>query len=703
SEAETGGAGPGPPLLRLPAAGAHLQVSLNKAIYSLILRRLARSPGALECFGLGLNPSLRPTAGGYEMLLARDGREHWIRLPRSLALDLVIERLEAVGQDTVHDLAVRLARACGARPEQSRPHLERMVEAGILQLRTSIAEAETEWATPLRKRLLRSPRPEVRRMAELLRELEGLRCSFPGLEAEARLPALDRCRRRLRRELTDDSAEADGLEPQLSRAVERNPVYEDSYLEGLATIDAGRLGPALESLARWAGWTGRHALLGCHRANLEAYYHRAFPGRGAVPFLELYRGFFTEVFEPILAFERNPRRGDFHSLLDPYGLGLLAASQAAGEGLRERVRQRWQRWPESENLHLDRDDLEGLGRAVPPEEDPAAGDGWASAQVFVQLLSDWPNPGNAGLLADQQAVQVGLGKFFSRFLPGLDPEVGRALRRRLTDLGGRLVAELGDDGELSSNANLHPPLTEWTLDYPSAFGGVDPSSHLPLRCLDVRPDPAGRRGLQLVHRQLSKAVVPVDLGFANPLRRPPLFRVLSLFSPSAFHRISMPWTHADRDESEGVLYRPRVVFEDRVVLARRAWRVAADTLAALARGAAPARAFDALRRWREREGLPGEAFFHFPSHPELEELRPAAEPAAAGGDGAGGRNQRRRYKPQYLCFDSPALCELLLEQVGRGGGHLVLEEVLPTPNMLAVRRGRSHATELIVQLDRRAP
>lgn len=189
--------------------------------------------------------------------------------------------------------------------------------------------------------------------------------------------------------------------------------------------------------------------------------------------------------------------------------------------------------------------------------------------------------------------------------------------------------------------------------------------------------------------------MPVDLGFMNPRMRPPLFQLLSRFTPVVSFNISLPeqlsptepTEKANDEERPDVVTRPRITYHGDLVLARRQWRLDG---AALPTPEPSEEAFDHFARvdaWRRRLGLPPSVFLR---------LRPQ------------GRAPREHlHKPQFIDFESPLLVELfgrIGDSLGDTLFHAVFEECLPDDRHLvhgpdADDRETRWATELILQVD----
>jgi hypothetical protein len=686
------------PSLALPQGGeVRSRITVNKALYSLLYRRsLKGAPGLFDCFSVSLNPSLVRDGAQYELLAAQDGRERIVRVPAAAVIEVVVAILaEHDGILGYAELVRRLAGDLGAEEAVVGQRVARLIELGLLQLNSAIPDWESDWMPLLRARLETSSLAQAAGIRRVLDLAERLRAGFESAGAERRWTLV----RRARRQISAASAGADGfLDHRLRQGLDQNPVYEDTSLPGPASLSSERLGPALAVLARWVDWMRLLSLDWSAHANLRAHFDSAYAGRA--PFLSFYKSFYAEVYGAFERHEKGARDRPFEEVANPFGLAGFELATAAADHLDEMINRLWATAPEDESLHLaeahiakavgdDREALESLSSSTA-----------VSVALFVQVLGGSPAFAEDGLLVDHQFVHAGWGKFFSRFLRLFDPEVTARLQEHSFRHPACLIAELCDDSDFSFNANLHPPLAAYEINYPANLAGLRPHTNLALSALEVTPDPHNRHRLRLVHQPTGRDVVPVNVGFLSPLRRPPIFRVLELFSPVFRHRLRIPWHNPELPRSP-VVHRPRIVFDRRVVLARRAWRLPTALISGMRRGVSPAHAFRRLDDWRRSLGMPRHVFFTVP-WPHPRPSAPAGGPPAAGVEpqSPSGRPLSST-KPQYLSFGSSLAAELLFEVAEDHPGDLVIEEMLPDPAMLARRDGRRYATELVLQLDER--
>ncbi|HYH82616.1 MAG TPA: lantibiotic dehydratase, partial [Longimicrobium sp.] len=625
-------------------------VTVNKGIYGLLAPLLAEAPELFPQFGVTPNPSLRAVGESHSMLLSRGGREHVVVLPASPVIDRCVALIARLGGTAPYAVVVReLAAALRADPAEVARRVDRLMEAGILQLNSGIPERDQAWVAPLVAALRDSPHPLATRACELLGTMEELAGRYPAAGPAGRLALLGAAREALGGLFPPGGAPGEaGKAPPPQRARDRlltgvraTPLFEDTAFARPVLLNTPRLRPALDALAVWVDCMSRGSPVWAHRANLRAYYDQAFAGHERVPFPAFYEGYRAAVFDPMLRHEQNPSP-ESRQATDPFSLPQIAESAAEGERLFSLLAARWATDPGAEDMHLCRDDFAPRAGGV---RHPAPG----SSGVFAQLAAF---AGGDAIVVDKNSIFPGMGKYFSRFLPQFPARYAEEVLAHNARHPEYMVAELCDDGEFSFNGNLHPPLARFDINYPARVTGLRAETNLPLAELVVEPDAALSWRLKLVHAPSGREVLPADLGFLTPRWRPPLFRVLSLFTACFHETLPIPWhtgqPHRPEAREDGVVYRPRVRFEEHVILSRRGWRVPSATLEGVVRGLAPGAAFRALNGWRLAHGIPRHVFFS---------TAQAMQPDAAARP-PGARPPRAIHKPQYVDFESGALVDL---------------------------------------------
>ncbi|MGW4058161.1 lantibiotic dehydratase [Amycolatopsis sp. NPDC004747] len=305
----------------------------------------------------------------------------------------------------------------------------------------------------------------------------------------------------------------------------------------------------------------------------------------------------------------------------------------------------------------------------------------ASHAYFVQPAGRaLPDPRKAVQWCVNQ-VGDGWGRYSSRFLHWLDPELAeRITRSTRAALGDRRIVQYRPVVE--SNVNVHPLLFADEVGEDPAWAGLRPDD------LDLVHDP--RTGaVHLRVRGTGEAINVLYLGFVLapvlPDRAIPLYLDLGTSLATFGHLAPVePLRFAGRP----VRRRPRLRYRG-LVLARRSWTLETETVAEWetelrAEGDVPVHA---VARWSAGLGLPGTAF-----------LRSADRPPF-GTDPEVLRKYLTATKPHFADLRSALHLRCLRAWLSRHEGPARIEEALPEPGS---GPGDGRAVELIVETYRRS-
>jgi hypothetical protein len=702
-------------------------VRLNKQIFGIVTRFLTGDPLIRPHLHVELNPTIGHEEGQRVYLAVHRGREVFQRLPGNAAVDLVAETVAARGHLALHELTRALADhpEVEATEEEARLYTDRLVEAGLLRFRLGIREQEVDWDLPLRALLEAIPDERAAALAAMLAALRAQVERFEGAGVKERVAILVQAR---------EAVEA-GIGPLKLRGANTAvllPFMEDATAEAAASLGLTRgVRRAVASLERYVRLTRRLASVRAEQATMRHFFDGHYaPGGGAVPLLRFYEDYHREHLKEHLALARRAERGDYeavqgYSLGNPFRLEWVERLRAAERGIAEAVARAWLRDPAAEQIDLSAGELARIVDEVPGVEGEAA-----SVTAFVEYVP--PGDGRPGrLILSHAGYNAGYGKYFSRFLSLFPGRVQNDLLEAGRTLGEGLTAEICGDG--NHNANLHPPLLPWEISYPTGESGVA-EEQLPTTELVVERHPANPAALRIVHEPTGQPVVPVDLGFVTPSARPPLFQLLSRFSPAAHfnlrlpdYPLHLPAALRDAPRAQGddaprltaeearaaarayqttVTHQPRVVFDGALVLRRRRWVVPAALLPRREAAETAAAFFERANRWRREHGLPRETYvqmeavYGIPTPPE------PPEPGAEGAPPAAGPPARRfdramlnDLKPQFIDFASPLLVELFGHMApSAGSSAAIFVERDPGPDALVTVGGERFAAEQVIQL-----
>jgi hypothetical protein len=581
------------------------------------------------------------------------------------------------------------------------------------------------------------------------------------------------------------------------------PIYEDATAEARATIASAQIEDVRGRLESFVRRTVAASWPRSEQASMRHFFDEYYGSESAVPLLTFYEDYYREHFKDHLKKQRAQRYGrraaddeegaEDYDVNNPFDLDAVEAMQGARKAIGDAVRQQWADDPEARVLHVDDRVLDDALADVPDMPQEA----W-SASMFCQLAPS-DDGGPPSLILPNANYFAGYGKYFSRFLSLFPPEVRERVHRANDDLSTEHVAEICGDAHF--NANLHPQLISKEISYPTGESG-NAEDQLRSSDIAVEPVPNDPHALCLRHVPTGKRVLPVDLGFLNPRMRPPLYQLLSRFTPVANFSCGIPSTPTPQDEPQAnrpnandaqngeaqngeaqngeaqngeaqneeaedeaketspeIVRRPRIVFDERLVIAREQWFVPGTLFPQKGDNESDLDFFLRVQRWRNEHDLPSEVYVRIHPHrarpskpqeadedakegagdedagegaaeqqaaasPDAEQVEQAEAPedsaegqatgnadneteedADANEKAAQAAKQRtavsRDYrKPQYIDFENPLLVALFGRMIGQLQAFTAtLIERYPTADGLPRVDGSAYTNEMILQIN----
>lgn len=310
-----------------------------------------------------------------------------------------------------------------------------------------------------------------------------------------------------------------------------------------------------------------------------------------------------------------------------------------------------------------------------------------SRGIFVQFYNNMQN-GNPALHGVINALLPGMGKVAGRFLHLLEPAVAGSFKKWNAALyPDHRMIELNDGSTF--NANIHPPLLPYEICMPGGNNNYPQEAQVSLQDIQVKYNPE-KDLLALYHAPDGKEIYAYDLCLESFYNRSHFYQLLAHFNPEQRLPLRQLIMAADRQYAavhppqEDVQLRPRITFEQQVVLRRKGWLVKTTAIPAPVNGETNAAYFVRLHEWREQHDLPAHVFIF---------LRSPYIPTVPGETA---KLQRDDYKPQYICFTQPLLVGLFRKLLARAGAYCYLEEMLPHAAHLAEQGPESTVTEYLL-------
>jgi len=498
---------------------------INKLLYGILLDHLKERPGVRHALRVELNPTLREEGGRLVFLTAIQSREVFQRMANNEVLALIIQSVGGLGKPTLGEVIHALSSdpQIEAEPEEAEAYLNKLIEIGFLRFHTGVGEQDANWDLPFRELLAGIDDDHARQSAELLERVRERTEAYAVAGVDQRAAIIEEMHA-----LINAATEAMEIQGRLRRDM---PFYEDATSAASAEVV---LTPGVRrTFDRWEEWvrlTSRIAWPRGEQATMRHFFDSYYgEERRSVPLLVFYEDFYREHFKTHVEKEAKLRAGvDREELKDynvgnPFELDFVKRLGETRDRLAEVVREKWKAAPDAEEISLDAADVEGALVGVETTSGVCR-----SMGAFATLS---PAPGGEGdplLVLQGGSYTAGYGKYFSRFLYMLPDDMQEQVRRENAALTDELLAEICGDAQF--NANLHPPLLRWEISYPTGESGAA-DEQLKSSEILVEPDPEDPHTLRLRHGPTGNRVIPVDLGFLNPRMRPPLYQLLSRFTP----------------------------------------------------------------------------------------------------------------------------------------------------------------------------
>lgn len=570
------------------------------------------------------------------------------------------------------------------------------MKVGFLRLRFGISEQTVAWDHPLEALLEDIEDEHADRTTEMLQTVRSLLRKYEEGAVKERAVLLDDIKGEVQEALEDMDIET-SLDDQL-------PFYEDATAQAKAVVDRSRLEEARRTLRQYMQLTFSVAAPRRKRLNMGHFFDQFYDER-SVPLLQFYEDYYREHFKEHLEKVAAVRQGeeDSYDARNPFGIEAVARIQEARSQLQKKIEA--EEGSDQKVIRLDLDALrEAIGGVGKERGRPR------SVSLFAQ---PYEREGRqAGLIVPRGAYMPGYGKYFSRFLYLFEPEVTEAVRRTNREFSGGRVAEISGDSFF--NANLHPSLLRTEISYPTGEGGHAPKQLESTKLRVGIPDEAGRE-LRIWEENTGEEVHPVDLGFLTPRSRPPLYRLLSQFTPTSSFRLPFPEDQTNvvsGEEKPNVRHHPRIEIEGGLVVRRETWSVSEEAFPERREQESKPAYFERVNNWRRKRGIPSEVYVRLRPITEdkewengvSEEETPEVGEVPADGEAGQQENRTRRSrdyrKPQYIDFENPLLANLFGKlAVNLESYEARLIERFPRQSDLPEANGKKYTEELMMQVD----
>ncbi len=450
---------------------------------------------------------------------------------------------------------------------------------------------------------------------------------------------------------------------------------------------------------------------------MKHYFQEHYPGQTDVSLLTFYEDYYRDVKkpeaeraaqaqEPPESPPAPPSKGDTTEQPE-----ALRQHRALMKQWQERLKEQLPAADETGTVHLSSKMLQAVNRelGVATEAAPSASYG-----SFVQFYTERTDEGPPVLRGVVNGIFPGYGKMLSRFLHIFDASVTQEVRSWNQAIMDEDVLFIEDCDGSYFNANLHPPLLPYEVRMPGGHNSLPADRQLPITDFEVRCLPE-QSELILVHRPTGQRTYPLDLGFQGHRGRSQLFQLLEKFTHARYHSphpvtevinatayegppTTAPPSSSTEEVSPAptVVVRPRIVWEQQVVLQRKSWLVPLTHLPVRDAQSSDAAYFYQIRAWQQRWGIPDEVFVcvnPFRGH----------QPSPVADNERTRKLRRDDYKPQFINLANPLLVLLFEKLAERVPYHLEVTEMLPGRSQMLTQHQERYVTEWVVQWYSAAP
>lgn len=689
-------------------------VVANKRILRLLWGHLCNIRTIRRKLQLEVNRTLELCGTEWRFMSGKGSMERFHRIQCEEALGVVIHIIREKSRIECAELVERIVddASLQASHQEAEDYIHQLIEVGLLLACSPIPEQESAWSPRLRTFLNEVHDPQAKETAMFLTQLEDGVARYEDVAVAERstiLAALQESLLKLMAKfgttgwrdtdliLYDDTTAAATIDIVLPNAEARIGSVLHRYVRAISSI---------------AGVRG-------DMATMRHFFEQHYAIESKVPLLTFYEDYYRDHLKERLILAQNvatEERPHHRALQNPFSLPFIDRIADTRNALLALVREQWKQQPagctemsiSSEQVSAVLTRLKCAPIATP-----------FPIEVFGQFFR-YDNCDRFVLRRAQ--VFSGYGKYMSRFLYLLSDEWLDGIRQTNKRFANTLLAEIsGDD---AFNANLHPPLLPALISYPTHQCHATDSANIDCSDLCVRSAAADPHALILEQVSTGAQVTPVDLGFLNPQLRPALYQLLSRFTPGGFYEFPLPESPTET-QCASVVHRPRILYEDQIVLARESWFVPGIEFPHRQTGETWPTYFVRLNRWRHTHHIPRYVFATVrPFRSNTQQTQPIAnglhgdrmEPKTTHGksDQAStgpersemphhlpnfARPSRDYRKPQFIDFINPLFTNLFAKlPTHLAQFSVLLEEYLPAPNDQLRIDKDVFASELILEL-----
>lgn len=589
---------------------------LNKALFGCIATYIKSKQELFENFDLILNPTFRFENEKLVYLTSVDNKEVFQRLPNNPVLDLISKFFTSSSKIKYKELVnlLILDEELEAEYDEIIPYLNKLIEIGFLHINIGVPDQVVDWdilLVDILKEIDTEDSQKIRESLQFLREnLENYRKG----NLEERTEIIRKMTLEVETLLTDVENKS-FIKTEL-------PLYEDSTAKCRAYLDNKMIQKPVNVLAEYISLTRKIGWPLKENISMRKFFDNYYQDQNSqIPLLQFYEDYYREHFKDHLEKQNNPNpqnkdEKEKYNFNNPFNAEAIEKISNINNAIVKLIREKWAANPEAEELNISLNELRTIFETHLQQDLYTE---CSSHSVFIQAVKETDN--RIRFIVPSGNYLNGYGKYFSRFVRLFSEEEQKYLLETSETISEKVIAEIC--GDANFNANLHPPLLKNEISYPIGESGLSENT-ISSTNIYVERHPENENILRLIDLSSGEEIVPVDLGFLNPMMRPPLYQLLSRFTTPGNYSIPLPSHYKEvkpddtdkEDLTKNILYCPRVVIDDEVLVARKRWIIYKNNFPFINLNEKETDYFIRLNEWRVKNNIPSEVYIKINPLPE---------------------------------------------------------------------------------------